>query len=251
MKNSEEIANRLLERRKIYLSEQKRKRKIITTVTVSVCCICIVAAAGIGLSKGTVFTNPVTTEQAAEDAIYPGIKDTFDDKNGESADSPALNNKIIINTIDKIDSSKMYFALMWDDFIEMTAEEMIEYYGIDYFPEVPEDIKLNTKRVSGIYRRDKGTGEVYHDEDRIEYANEDFSRGMALSINKGGYVFHQFLYFKGTEERSVINNIEVIIGLSPDGCYYSEFMYKGCGFFIFADGLTENELIDVIASVIK
>ena len=34
-----------------------------------------------------------------------------------------------------------------------------------------------------------------------------------------------YLHFKGTEEKSVINNIEVVIGLTEGGYYYAEFMY--------------------------
>lgn len=60
-----------------------------------------------------------------------------------------------------------------------------------------------------------------------------------------------YLYFKGTEERSVINNHEVLIGLTENGYYYSEFMYNGVGFLIDAEGVTEDEFVAIIASIIQ
>ncbi len=251
MKNSEEITNRLLERRELYLTEKKRKRKIITAIGTAACCIGIIAIAGIGLSEKNLFTPPVTGEHTLNDAIYPGIKDTFDDENGESTDNPQANNRIVINSTDEITSENMLFALMWDDFIPMTKEELTAYYGVDFIPEVPDDLKEQAVEFGGIYRIDKGTGEVYYDGNKLSYTNEDFSRGVAVSVDKGSYVYQQFVYFKGDEEKSVINNLEVILGLSVYGDYYAEFMYKGTGFFIYSEGLTEEEFISVIESVIK
>ena len=60
-----------------------------------------------------------------------------------------------------------------------------------------------------------------------------------------------YFFFNGTEEKSIINNFEVIIGLSEDGYYYSEFMYKGVGFLIDADGVTEDEFVAIISSILQ
>ena len=60
-----------------------------------------------------------------------------------------------------------------------------------------------------------------------------------------------YFFFKGTEGKSVINNVDVLIGLTENGYYYSEFMYKGVGFLINADGVTEEEFVAIISSIIK
>lgn len=52
-------------------------------------------------------------------------------------------------------------------------------------------------------------------------------------------------------KKSVINNIEFVIGLTENGYYYSEFMYNGVGFLIDAEGVTEEEFIAIITSIIK
>lgn len=250
MKNYDELTNDLLERRDRYVADQKQKRKSLMSVATSLCCLCLVALLGFGMWQGGM-SNTTPPDQTLEDALYPGIKDNFDESKGESADNPAANNRIVINTINGISADKMNINLAGDDFVKMTREEMIEYYGVDYIPDVPADIKPWEDERSGIYKRDGGTGEVYWDADILNYSNEDFTRSVHVEVDKGSYVLQDYLYFKGTEEKSVINNVDVLIGLTENGYYYSEFMYKGVGFLIDAEGVTEEEFVAIIASIIK
>lgn len=251
MKNCDEMVNSLLERRDQYVTEQKRKRAVLTRTVTSMCCVCLIALLGFGMLQGEIF-NAASQNQTIDDAIYPGIKDTFNESKGESANNPADNNKIVVHSIEHTSSSNsMDICLLIDDFVEMTREEMIEYYGVDYIPDVPADIKPWENERSGTFRKDGGTGEVYWDADILNYANEDFTRTVHLKVQKGRNVFVDFFYFKGTEERSVINNVEVLIGLSENGCYYAEFMYNGVGFLLYAEGVTEAEFIGIIASTLN
>ena len=250
MKNYDELTNDLLERRDRYVADQKKKRKSLMSVATSLCCFCLVALLGFGMWQGGMF-NTTPPDQTLEDALYPGIKDNFDESKGESADNPAANNRIVINTINGISADRMNINLAVDDFVKMTREEMIEYYGVDYIPDVPADIKPWEDERSGIYKRDGGTGEVYWDTDILNYSNEDFTRSVHVEVDKGSYVLKDYLFFNGTEEKSVINNFEVFIGLSENGYYYSEFMYNGIGFLIDAEGVTEEEFVAIISSIIK
>lgn len=250
MKNYDELTNDLIERRDRYVADQKKKRKRIVSVATSLCCFCLVALLGFGLWQGGMF-NTAPPDQTLEDALYPGIKDNFDESKEESADNPVANNKIVINSIDGISADKMNICLLADDFVEMTRDEMIKYYGFDYIPDVPTDIKPWEDGRSGIYRRDGGTGEVYWDVDILNYSNEDFTRNVHVEAEKGSYVLRDYLFFKGTEETSIINNFEVLIGRSDSGGYYSEFMYNGVGFCIDAEGVTVEEFVAIIMSIIK
>lgn len=250
MKNSEEMVNSLLERRDKYVAEQKKKRTIITRTVTSMCCVCLMALLGFGMWQGGVF-NTTSPDQTLEDALYPGIKDTFDESKGESPNNPAANNKIVINSINGISADKMNINLALGDRIEMSIEELCEYYGVNYVPDVPEDIKIWPDQIGDIYKRNGGTGEVYWDANVLNFSNEDFTRTVHVEVDKGSYVLQDYLYFKGTEEKSVINNIEVLIGLTESGYYYSEFMYNGVGFLIDAKGVTEEEFVAIIASIIK
>lgn len=250
MKNYDELTNDLLERRNRYVAAQTAKRKTVGRIVTPLCCCCLVALLGFGMWQGGIFSTPLPG-QTLEDALYPGIKDYFDESKGESPDDPASNNKIVVNLIDRIVVDKMNICLLVDDFVKMTREEMVEYYGVDYIPDVPDDIKPWVDEQSGIYRRNGGTGEVYWDADVLNFSNADFTRSVHITVDKGSYVLRDYFYFEGTEEKSTVNNVEVVIGRSENGCYYSEFMYNGVGFLIDAEGVTEEEFVAIIASIIK
>ena len=57
MKNTDEMVNSLLERRKYYEAEQKRKRNIITRTMTSMCCLCIVELLGFGVWQTGLFNT--------------------------------------------------------------------------------------------------------------------------------------------------------------------------------------------------
>lgn len=260
MKKYDELTNDLLERRDQYFKEQKANKSRNMRIATSLCGFCFVALLCVGILQIGDFTSP--PDQNINDAMYPGIKDAFDDKNGESVNNPSLNNKVVINILDQSFVSTdepFYFpgnthgiALMLDDFIEMTKEEMLSYYGFNYIPTVPEDLTQHWEyREHGIFKRNGGTGEVYWDADIVNYTNEDESKVVHLQVDKGHQVFVDSFCFKGTEEMSLINNHDVVIGFAKDGSYYAEFMYQNVGFLLLSYGLTEQEFVAIVSSVIK
>ena len=259
MKNHDELTNDLLERRDRYVADQKRKRKTVMSITTSFCCVCLVALLGFGMLQGGMFgTTPpiIGGEQTLSGDNsnlnpneYTGLNDNKQNQNGQV--SIPNNNEIIINYIEGISADKMNIALMLNDRIEMSIEELREYYGVNYVPDVPADIKMWPDQSGEIFRRNGGTGEVYWDGNGLNFSNEDFTRSVHVEVDKGSYVLQDYLYFKGTEEKSVINNIEVVIGLTENGYYYSEFMYNGVGFLVDAEGVTEEEFVAIITSIIK
>lgn len=249
MRSYEDVTNDLLERRDRYEAQRSRSRRMMISVTVSLCCFCVIVGAGVFMGRGGRL-SPVTPTSVIEDTVYPGVTDYFDDKHGQSLTEPSAINKIVIHSIDGVSSGIMNIALHTNDFVEMTRQEMVVYYGVDYFPEVPLDIPLRENHRIGIYRRNGGAGEVYWDQNTLEYTNVDFTRMVGVSVNKGNRVFQQFLFFEGTEERSVIDNVEILIGLTEEGYYYSEFMLGDVGFLVSAYGVTEAEFVAIIASVL-
>lgn len=250
MKNYEEVTSSLLERRARYETQCRRNRKMMVSVSVSLCCFSLIIGAGF-LMRRDGMASPITPTAAIKDAVCPGITDYIDDKHGQILTEPATNNKIVIHSIKGVSSEIMNIALMRDDFVKMTRQELVDYYGVDYFPEVPEDLPLMENDEAGIFKRYGGTGEVYWDQNELLFANGDFSRRVGISINKGSRVYQQFLFFEGTEERSVINNMEILIGLTDEGYYYSEFMLGDVGFLVSAYGVTEAEFVAIIESVLK
>ena len=181
MKSYEEITNSLLERRDRYVVEQNRKRKKVMGVVTPVCSFCLVALLGLGVWQSGMF-GMMPPDQTIGDATHPGIDDTVDESESQSSDHFTANNKIVIHPIDGLSDNRMNISLMINDFVEMTRDEMIDYYGIDYIPDVPADIKPWEDDRSGIYKRSGGTGEVYWDADILNYSNEDFTRSVWLEV---------------------------------------------------------------------
>lgn len=247
MKSYDELTNNLLERRDCYVAEQKKKRKIVISATTS---LCLAALLAVGMWQGGIF-EAAPPEQTAEDALYTDIKDYFDESQSETPDNTVANNKIVVNSLKGISAGKMNINLAINDFVEMTREEMIEYYGVDYIPDVPSDIKPWENERSGIYRRNGGTGEVYWDRDILNFSNEEHTRSVNLEVSKGRIPWLDYMHFGTEDEASVINNVELKIGKTDDGYYYTEFMYNNVGFTVCTYGLTQDEFVAVITSIIK
>ena len=251
MKNCDEMVNSLLERRKRYAAEQKRKKMVITRIVTSMCCVCLIALLGLGVWHSGMFGTALPV-QTVDDALYPGIKDNFDESKGESPDHPASNNKIVIHEIADIPNGKNHICLLVDDFVSMDETALKEYYGVNIFPTVPEDLTEweEQKEYFGIYRRNGGTGEVYCDTQILNYSNKDLSRTVNIEGVKDGLSLCDCI-FEATEEKSVINNLEVAIGHSATGHYYAQFMNQNVVFKIVAGGLEQDEFVSVISSLIK
>lgn len=252
MKTCDEMVNSLLERREQYENERKNRRKMLKRTITPLCFMCLVALLGFGAWQGGIFNT--TPPHTADDAIYQGIKDNFDESKGESPNNPAANNKIVINHIDGLSASrlKLNFELKPEDRVEMDKVGLNNYYGINVFPEVPKDIKEWEEDSNySIYKKNGGTGEVYWDQQVLNYDNEDFSRGVYIELKKGSLPILDYSFGDSTEEKSVINNWEVIIGLSEKGYYHALFMYHEVGFCVNASGLTQDEFVGVLSSIIK
>lgn len=233
MKNSNEMVRSLLERKAEYEENQKRKKKIITRTVTTLSCICLAVLVGFGIwhSSNNVKSNPNTTE---------------------STEASAANNKIVVQQIDNISGGgrKMNINLDWDDFVKMDKTELVNYYGTNLFPEVPADLK-EWEDSNGIYKRNGGTGEVYYDKIILNYSNDDFSRSVNIELEKDVMPKSDCAFFSEIENNSTINNTAVGIGKTDDGYYYAQFIYHGVGFRLICNGLTENEVVDVISSLIK
>lgn len=250
MKDYNEMATDVFRRIGEYQTEQKKKRKTLTRAVTSLCCVCLIGLLSFGVWQGSRLNSPPA--QTVKDAVYPGIKGTFEESKGESADNPAANNKIIVHQIDAVsDDMAMNIALMADDFTAMDKGALNEYYGMNVVPSVPEDLEEWEDQQHGIYRRNGGTGEVYWDSNGFTFSNEDFSRSVNVEIKKDSMPLCDYFFYHSTEERSIINNIEIAIGQSSNGYYYAQFMNQNVGFQIVGEGLSQEEFVAVISSLIQ
>lgn len=263
MKNCEEIVGNLLRRRAEYEENRRKQRKTMLRLSGAVCSLALVVFIGAGVNSGwwlspepelpTVTQTQSTGEPTeVQPTVRPTLAPTQPPVTEPPVTEPVAANHIVINEIDDTSNSLMYIALMRDDFVSMTESQLRDYYGTEFVPEVPEDLaELRRESHLGIYRRDGGTGEVYHDEQRLEWVTEDYSRGICVTVRKDRLPYQFFaLLTKEEMETSEIRGVEISIGQTEYGTWLVEFLYNEVGFRICADGLTQDELMAVIESLL-
>ena len=248
MKNCNEMVSSLLRRR-----------------AGAVCSLALVVFIGAGVNGGwwltsepelpTVTPTHMTEEPtAAQPTAEPAVVPTKPIATEPPVTEPVVEDDIVINEMEDTSNELMYIALMRDDFIPMTEAELTDYYGTKFVPEVPADLaELRRETHLGIYRRDGGTGEVYHDEQRLTWTiDEDGSRGVSVTVRKDRLPYQCFALLKQEEmETSEIRGVEVFIGRTDYGTWLAEFLYKDVGFRIVAEGLTQEELVAVVESLLE
>lgn len=244
MKNNEEMVNSLLERKAKYEIKQRQKKKILSRAATSFGCFCLVAILGFTAFQSGIFgtENPAKTTNGT---AFSSVKNT--------AESVASKNKIIFNKVDGFsgDSNRKFgFDLNQKDYVVMNVSE---YYGTNIYPEVPSDLKAWQKEENqvGIYKENGGKGKVYYDVNILNYSNNDFSRSLNIEISKDSMPVTDCAFFDEVKEKSLINGTEVAIGKTDNGYYYAQFMFKNVGFRIIGEGLTENEFVNVLSSLIR
>jgi hypothetical protein len=191
-------------------------------------------------------------------------------KTPDSAPAP----KIVINEFSaQYDSGiSNLFNLSWDDFISLDRQGLNDFYGIDVFPSVvPADMALPSERNDwGIFKRNAGKDEIYWTQNGIVYSNAigytdegapifpKGADGRSLSIGVAKEKLFPKVdfreYMEGTEEKSVINGNDVLIGhyISENGQYeyhYASFLYCNVDFLATGCNLSQAEFIDAVLSI--
>lgn len=259
MKNIDETITTVFDRIEKYNITKKHKQKIAATIAIPVCACCILAVLGFGIGKSMQSPEPNSGKQTISVTV-PSDKTvlstpTLPIKEATVSDSnppeniTAYQNKIVIFSADGLVEQEMGIALFRNDFISMSDEEMIAYYGSNIFPEIPAGMTVRNKHL-GIYKKENGTGEIYWDQNRQEYSNESETKRMIVDTKKATLPFYDFVEYNPETECSTINGHEVAIGQYSDGGYCVWFLYNDVGFYIYASGISENELISILSSLI-
>lgn len=263
MKNCEEMVGSLLRRRAEYEENRRKQRKTMLRLSGAVCSLALVVFIGAGVNGGWwIISEPVLptvtpTQSTGEPTevqptVWPTVAPTKPPVTEPPVTEPVAVNHIVINEIDDTSNQLMYIALWGDDFVSMTEAELRDYYGTEFVPEVPEDLAdLRRETALGIFRRDSGTGEIYHDQQHLTWTTEDFSRCINVTVRKDRLPYQFFaLLTKEEMETSEIRGVEVSIGQTEYGTWLVEFLYQDVGFRIVAEGLTQDELVAVIESLL-
>ncbi len=238
MKSYEEVTRDLLKRRNEYEEAQTRRQRTVLRAAVPVCSVALAAVMGVGVWKSGALAKPPITSNSGN-------------VGGQlvSPDDPHADDKIVINKPDTVGSSlSLDIGLDTDDFIEMTYEEILEYYGAELEPDVPEDLKREQDERYGIWKRN---GEIYHDNNGLRYYNEDVTRDVHVEAAKGRLPVTCVLFVDDHKEKSYIQDVEIVMVKIGKESYSAEFMVRDVGFRINTFGLSEEEFVDVVASIIE
>ncbi|MDD6236731.1 MAG: hypothetical protein PUB00_05060 [Clostridiales bacterium] len=284
MKNSSEWISDIHEKAEKRFAQQKKRRKMIVSISSSAACLALVLCSVIAVPNLidnnllTISSKTPSANQTLDNAhnnnslgsdhadaqitTSPSSKENLSespstDESGKSNTMQASDidittnqqNKIVFNQIVSVNSVKSNIALLCDDFIEMSIDEVNQYYGVNVVPDVPDDMAEKPNQTYGIFKRNGGTGEVYYEQNGIQFSNKDFSKQVTVAVAKNRLPFFDVVY-ESVEEVSTINNIEILFGETEYGELYADFLYRNVGFSIFAAGISRNEFVNIVASIL-
>lgn len=231
MKSYEEVTHDLLKRRDEFEVQKMQRRKAAFRVAMPVCAAALAAAVGIGLwQSGTIAKLPIT------------------DANSQSTASNPMQDKLIFNK-NHVGFTSMDIDLEPEDFVSMSLDEMPEYYGAEIRPDVPEDLKLRDCEY-GIYKKDDGTGEVYWDNTNLYYSDDTYNRNLSVDVAKGRIPPTCVIVESDDMKKSTISGVEVLLVNVRKDALYAEFTVVDVGFRINAKGLSREEFVAVVRSII-
>lgn len=176
---------------------------------------------------------------------------------GDTSDQSTVEvqDQIFFHTISSVPEVKhSSIGLWWDDFIAFSREELCSYYGMDVFAlKPPTDLNLR-ESLYGVFRRDKGTGALYCDSNHLCYQNADGSRGLELHLSKDAELPPDII-IDYEQEKSIINGMPVSLAVyqSADGTmeYYAAFLNGDTSVMLLSSGLSQEEFLNAVRSVVK
>lgn len=155
--------------------------------------------------------------------------------------APTLNNKnIVINKLNNMSLFKIDAHVQIVNGLYIPDLEVLESLNI------PERLdKMNSAK---IYTRNSKTGD-YNILANYEFSYFNDGNWINIALSDTNKPVRDY-YFEEVGISSTINNIELIIYKYNDA-YMTEFIYKGYNFDIETSGITEEELISLLESLIK
>ncbi|MBE6886614.1 MAG: hypothetical protein E7486_06665 [Ruminococcaceae bacterium] len=250
MKRYDEMAENVFRRMEDYQRARLARRKQMAGIALPLCGACLAVLVGVGgWQSGWWMTTTGESASSSQSQSNPEQSQP-----NPLPSQPVITDTIVIHNIEELPQNEMmYIALVREDFIKMTPEELNSYYGRNVFPQHPVDLKEKSPNHFGIYKRDQGTGELYCDQNAIHYINEDSSRWIAVSACKGKipYDFCGLFEREETKEKSEINGVEVGIAKAKNGDFFSAFIVEGVGFRVSSSGLSQEEFITVLRSLVQ
>lgn len=149
------------------------------------------------------------------------------------------------------DVSKMTQGVLSSDAdVKITTIESISYFKEIVGIKIPSD--FNNKEAHEIYvKADRDSQEYNLLQSYVaNYSNTENDRNIMVSFSKDNKPIRDYYFSEEGSKMSKINNIELKI-YKYNELYFTEFNYEGINFDIETSKITEQELIDLLLSIIK
>ena len=174
-------------------------------------------------------------------------------------DNKELNPDIYKSNIETKDSVNLYIndvskmtqgVLSSDADVKITTIESISYFKEIVGIKIPSD--FNNKEAHEIYIKPDRDSQEYNvlQSYVVNYSNTENDRNIIVSFSKDNKPIRDYYFSEEGSKMSKINNIELKIYKYND-LYFTEFNYEGINFDIETSKITEQELIDLLLSIIK
>lgn len=156
------------------------------------------------------------------------------------------NVNLYINDVSKMTQG----ALKIDADVKITSIDSIPYFKELIDIEVPSD--FDDQEAHEIYIKPDRDSKDYNilQSYVINYSNEKNDRNIKVSFSKENKPIRDYHFSEEGSKMSNINNLELKI-FKYNKLYFTKFNYKGINFDIETSNITEQELTDLLLSIIK
>ncbi len=149
------------------------------------------------------------------------------------------------------DISKMTQGVLSSDAdVKITTMENISYFKEIVGIKIPSD--LDNKEAHEIYVKPDRDSQEYNvlQSYVVNYSNTENDRNIIVSFSKDNKPIRDYYFSEEVSRTSNINNLELKI-FKYNELYFTEFNYKGINFDIETSNISEQELTNLLLSIIK
>lgn len=134
-----------------------------------------------------------------------------------------------------------------ENYIPMDKTELMEFYG--YIFDLAE-VLPDMKEVPGEYGIYNWPGGGYYTVNSFQYLSEDEKQALSIAMEQGQLPITGFVEaYNHKLETSIVNGIEVVFAKyckDEKEVMFAQFLYQNNGFFVTAEGITEDNFLDVV-----
>jgi|GEM_PF-5742133 len=202
-------------------------------------------------------TQNITPTQSGN-AVQSSAPEQSGNTEGNTPSQAKPSSSLQINELSVVPSfSASTIALKVDDFVSMTDDQLLKYYGISLpIEQTLSNLKKQAQDSnvrSGIYKSDSRG--VYFDTNAFLFANLGRSQEIKIVLAKNHLPYTDINNAYGRElKESTIGGIGMILAHYSDSAnnsvHYAQFIHSGVGYDVFATNITQDDFAKVLTALV-